>query len=282
MGGDQTSVQRFMATRDAKAAKRALATQMTVNFTVHVVLFIVGLAMLSYYTSYSDQLPPGETVHSAADDLFPRYIAHHLPIGVTGLVVAAMFAAAMSSIDSGVNSIAAVVMTDFFKRFNVGPRTDAGRMMFAKGMAFFIGAVVITGSALMRYIEGNITAVTQKTSNLLTTPIFALFVYAVWIKRATRAGAWAGTIAGVTTAVATAFSGPLVYFLHQRFGFDLSLVNVVAIEKTDPVTGTTWMTAEDPISFQWIGPLSLLVNLTVGIVVSLLTYRPSTHDDSAG
>lgn len=106
-GGDQVSVQRFMATRDAKAARLALAVQLGVAALVAITLVLVGFALLRYFQSQPDLLPPGKTLREAADNLFPRFIAFHLPPGISGLVVAAMFAAAMSSIDSGVNSITA-------------------------------------------------------------------------------------------------------------------------------------------------------------------------------
>ena len=127
-GGDQTSVQRFMATRDANAARWAFATQLTVGAIVSVTLYLVGFALLGFYRAYPAQLPGGVTVNEGADHLFPLFIADQLPVGISGLVVAAMFAAAMSSIDSGVNSITAVVMTDFLDRFGMKPTSEKGHV----------------------------------------------------------------------------------------------------------------------------------------------------------
>ncbi len=177
LGGDQTSVQRFMATQDLRAARRAVATQLSVATCVQLTLFVVGFALLGYFQLHRDQLPPSIDLKQNADDLFPRYVAYHLPVGVSGLVVAAMFAAAMSSIDSGVNSITAVVLTDFLERFGWTPRSERGNVRAAQLLALAIGVTVVIGSSYMKYIEGNITAVTNKTVNLLTTPIFALFFF---------------------------------------------------------------------------------------------------------
>ena len=98
-----------MATTDTKAARRALATQLIVGSIVTVTLCAVGFSLLGYFEKNLDQLPASIQLKDNADKLFPRFIAYHLPVGASGLVVAAMFAAAMSSIDSGVNSITAVV-----------------------------------------------------------------------------------------------------------------------------------------------------------------------------
>ncbi len=279
VGGDQTSVQRFMATRDANAARWALATQLTVGAIVNVTLFAVGFALLGYYEANPGQLRPNLTVSQNADQLFPIFISDQLPVGISGLVVAAMFAAAMSSIDSGVNSITAVVMTDFLDRFGLKPKTEKGHVRVARLLAFGIGAVVVLGSSFVEYIEGNITVVTNKTANLLTTPIFALFVFAIFIKRATPFGAWVGAFFGTLTAAAIAFSGPLVYLAHAQFGLDPTSFGVELIRKTDPVSGQTWMTAEDPISFQWIAPVALAVNLFTGYVACRLFPRVGTNDE---
>lgn len=269
-GGDQTSVQRFMSTRDVGAAKCALATQLIVSVIVQITLCLVGLALLGFFLKHQEHLPLGFDINSDADDLFPRYISYHLPVGVSGLVIAAMFAAAMSSIDSGVNSITAVVMSDYLGRFGWQPKSKKHHMAIARALALGIGLTVVLGSSMVKYIEGNITSVTGKTVNLLSTPIFGLFVYAFFLTRTTRLGAWMGTICGVATAAAIAFSGPLVYLLHLKLGIDPIQFGVSVIDVTDPVSGDQWQTAEDPISFQWIGPLALMVNLAVGIGVSFI------------
>lgn len=273
LGGDQTSVQRFMATKDAAAARKALAIQLCVGACVVLTLNLVGFALLGYFQNFPDQLPDGMTIKNDADKLFPRYIAFHLPVGISGLVVSAMFAAAMSSLDSGVNSVTAVVMTDFLDRFGKKPKTEAGHVLFARTLAFSIGAVVVFGSSYMKYIPGNITAVTNKTLNLLTTPIFALFIFALFIRRASPIGVWIGTFFGVVAGLVIAFSGPLVAFLYFQFGIDPALFNVELVTNVDPVTGETWTIAEDFISFQWIGPIALTVDIVTGTLASLLFPR---------
>ena len=243
-GGDQTSIQRFMATRDTSAARKAYATQLCVSLLVTLMLGLVGLALLGYAEANHGHLPSDVDIKEGADHLFPWFIAYRLPVGISGLVVSAMFAAAMSSIDSGVNSITAVVMTDFLDRFGVRPRTERGHVLGARFLALGIGAIVVVGSSFMEYVPGNMVAVSQKTNGLLVTPIFALFFFALFVPFARPIGVFAGAFAGIASAVVIAFSGPI-------FGFD-------------PETG--W----DPISFQWVSPVSLAVNLLVGTVVSLI------------
>ena len=250
-GGDQTVVQRFMATGSAAQARRSLRTQLVVAAVVAVVLTLVGFALLGYFNVHGDLLPAGIGVASNADKIFPHYVSFHLPPGVSGLVVAAMFAAAMSSIDSGVNSITAVVTRDFLGAAGAAPRSEDEEIRLARWMAFGIGTIVVLGSSFMDHIPGNITAVTAKTTNLLVTPIFGLFLFALFIPFARPAGVVVGTVCGITTAVLIAFSGPI-------FGMN-------------PETGL------DPVSFMWIGPAALIVDLATGAGVSLLIRR-ATRD----
>jgi solute:Na+ symporter, SSS family len=271
-GGDQTSVQRFMATKDAAAARRALATQLTVSVVVAFTLGFVGFALLAYFEANPNLLPADISLRDNADRIFPHFIAFHLPPGISGLVVAAMFAAAMSSIDSGVNSITAVVMTDILKQKSPSAATismidepgdqspyiapvvandevqAAQHMATARWLAFGIGAVVVVASSGMGAIPGNITAVTTKTANLLTTPIFGLFFFALFVPFASPIGVAVGTFCGTATAVLIAFSGPI-------FGF---------------VPGTV---DQDPISFQWIAPAAITVNIVTGCIASLVFPR---------
>lgn len=240
--GDQVSVQRFMATRDVHAARRAFLTQLCVAGLVTTTLALVGLALLGYFQAHPGALPSDLTVEANADLIYPRFISYHLPAGLSGLVVAAMFAAAMSSIDSGVNSITAVVMTDLFERFGYQPKTEKGHVFTARCLAFTVGAIVVIGSSFMGSIPGNITAITGKTTNLLVTPIFALFFFAIFAPKTRPVAVWTGWFFGVTTAVLIAFSGP-IFGYNQETGYD-------------------------PISFQWIGPVALGVNIAAGFLAN--------------
>ncbi|MDP7305880.1 MAG: sodium-coupled permease, partial [Pirellulaceae bacterium] len=229
---------------------RSFATQMIVSTTVAITLSLVGLALLAYFQAHSESLPSGMDLKADADKVFPHFIAFHLPVGISGLVVSAMFAAAMSSIDSGVNSITAVVTTDFLDRFGKKPETERGQLFVARVLAFGIGATVVVGSMFVGQIPGNITEVTNKTVNLMVPMIFSLFFFALFVPFSKPVAVWIGWACGMTTAILIAFSG-------QIFG-------------VDPITELP------PVSFQWIGPTSLLVNIIVGLVLSLVIPSPNS------
>ena len=249
-GGDQVSVQRFMSTTDIQAARKSFAIQISVAVLVGVTLALVGFSLLGYFQTFPDALPPDLDLKEDADQVFPHMISYHLPVGISGLVVSAMFAAAMSSIDSGVNSITAVVLTDYLDRFDRAPKSERAHMLFARGLAVAIGVIVVTCSGFMGLIEGNITTVTGKTTNLLTVPIFCLFVFALFIPFATRLGVWAGTICGTSAAILVAFSKEIAVY-YQMID-----------PKDDP-----------PVSFQWIPVTAFVVTLAIGCTVSFIQTK---------
>lgn len=245
--GDQVSVQRFMATEDVASAKRAVAIQLTVGAVVGLTLGLVGMALLGFFSAHPEFLPVGKTLPEVADQIFPIFIADHLPPVVTGLVIAGLFAAAMSSIDSGVNSITAVVMTDLLGRFGRKPESERAQVRFSRWLAFGIGVTVVLLSSVVGRIPGNFMAITNKTVNLLSVPIALLFVFALFVRSVSTIGAWIGTVAGVTAAVLVAFSGSI-------FG-------------VDPVTG------RDPVSFQYVPLAALVAGALAGWLGSLIFPR---------
>ncbi len=253
--GDQVSVQRYMATENAATARKAMTTWLIVGTIVGVTLGLVGFSLMGYFQANPELLvEEGLTLQKNSDEIFSYFIGKHLPPVVTGLVVSGLFAAAMSSIDSGVNSITAVVMTDFLGRFGFKTDTDVQQIKFSRQMAVVIGAIVISLSPVFGTVQGGFLAVAQKTVNLLTVPIFLLFLFALFVPFANARGVWIGTIASVTVAVLIAFGG-------QIFG-------QIPGPDGKPI---------DPVSFQWISPAALVVGLVVGLVGCKLFYRKESQ-----
>jgi len=287
-GGDQVSVQRFMSTTDTKAARRAVGIQLSVGCIVGITLGLAGFALLGYFQANPDAIPAEFLIGKAgeqltadaalkvnADQVFPRFIAFGLPPVVSGLVLSGLFAAAMSSIDSGVNSITAVVSSDFIGRLGKSSGGDHENVRMARILAIVIGITVVILGSLFSQLENhdNITALTNKTVNLLTVPIFCLFFFALFVPFASTVGVWIGAVFGILTAVSVAFSGPLVLMLHSQFGLDPSVFGTTLIETVNETTGETIQHCPDPISFQWISTLALIVNVFTGCLASLIFPR---------
>ena len=236
-GSDQTVIQRYMAVRDAKAARRSFLINAIATVMITCTLAMVGLALLSMYQNQPELLPEGWTVQGNADDIFPRFIGEKLPMGVAGLVLAGLFAAGMSSIDSGVNAVAAVILSDLtFWGRDKQRQGESDGVSHAKYLVYMIGVFVIGCGLLVGYVPGNFLEASQKITNLLVAPLFGLFFMALYIRWATPFGTLVGVIYGISTAVLVAY--------------------------WDVLTG------HDGLGFQWIGLYSLFVQIIVSCLVS--------------
>lgn len=138
-GSDQVAIQRYLATRDVKAARRALYLNMLVSLVISGALAFVGFSILGFFRANPQAIADGKDLFANADFLFPHYIANYLPAGVAGLVIAALFAAAMSSLDSGINSIVTVFYTDFLSRFRKDSGTREHNVKLARYLVLGIG-----------------------------------------------------------------------------------------------------------------------------------------------
>ncbi|HIA48578.1 MAG TPA: Na+:solute symporter, partial [Candidatus Hydrogenedentes bacterium] len=143
-GSDQVAIQRYLSTRDAQAARRVMLTSLCTDVLTGTFLGLLGLALWSYFQVNPHMLPDAYQTLQSADTLFPRFIALGLPAGVSGLVVAGLLAAAMSSLDSSINSIATIVTVDLLRR-HLAPLRDDRYYLRA-------GRWIATGAACLIYL----------------------------------------------------------------------------------------------------------------------------------
>ncbi|MBN1912075.1 MAG: sodium:solute symporter [Pirellulales bacterium] len=237
-GSDQMAIQRYLATRDVKTARRVLATSLIANVGVALLLMAVGLTLLAFFRANPQFLPDGKTILGDSDQLFAQFIVRRMPVGVSGLVIAGLLAAAMSSLSSGVNSSCSVLTVDFVDRFRRNRESELDHIKLAKYISVLVGVVVVGLSASVGLVEGNLLELAFKVVNLLTVPLFGLFFMAIFIRWATGPGTLIGAAAGVAT--------------------------VVFINYSEELTGTRF------IGIFWAMPVGLIVQVSVGMVASLL------------
>ncbi len=111
-GSDQMAIQRYLATRDTRAARRMVNTSLAVNALVIAFLACVGLELFAWFRLHPEMLADRQSISTSADQLLPRFVVIGLPNGISGLVIAALLAAAMSSLSSGINSSCSVIKSN--------------------------------------------------------------------------------------------------------------------------------------------------------------------------
>jgi len=240
-GSDQVIVQRYLATKNTKTARRARLYNEILGIVLSALAMLLGLALLGFFQARPELMPPHLGLKKDTDFLFPYFIANFVPTGMSGLLVAALFAAAMSSISSGMNSISTVVMVDFIQRFRSREHAENQTVKLARQLVIYIGLTIIILAMVIGKVPGNIVEMAAKTSSLLATPLFSLFFMAFFVSFATGFGSIVGILYGIFTAVLIAY--------------------------WDAFTGRT------ALSFQWIPLVSLAVNIIVGVLFSLVPVK---------
>jgi solute:Na+ symporter, SSS family len=225
---DQAVVQRYLTTRDEAQAARAVWTGAALAVPTSILFFTVGTALWAFYRANPALLNPVAPV----DSTFPWFIAQQLPAGVSGLVVSGVFAAAMSTLSSSINSITTAVVTDFSVRLHL-TTTEANHMRLARWLTVVVGTAG-TASALL--------LASWDVRSLWDTFLQALGLFG---------GGLAGMFAlGVFTRSATG-RGALV-------GFAVSAIVLLAVQQTTPV------------HFLLYGGIGIVTAFAVGYVTSLL------------
>jgi len=204
-GSDQMAIQRYLSTRDAQAARRALAVSLLATALSTVLLAAVGLAVLAYFKVHSSALPAGADIVQNADALFPRYIVVGFVPGVTGTVIAGLIAAAMSSLSSGINSSCSVIAVDFLDRLGRGTRSEAGHLRHTKAISWAVGSFAVIASTFVGFIEGSLLELCYKAVNLLVAPLFLIVFMTMCVPWATARGTLAGVVVSTIVAAGIAY-----------------------------------------------------------------------------
>ena len=209
-GSDQMAIQRYLATRDVKAARKMYLSSLISNILVYLLLAILGLAILAYYKEFPGLIPAGSTLRESADLLFPRFIVVGLPVGFSGLVLAGLLAAAMSSLSSGINSSCLVIIKDFIVPRKGVALTEKQEVRLAKLISACIGVVIVILSLVIGNVKGNLLELTYKTINLLVGPLFLPFFMSMFVRCAKPKATFIGTIFGSLVAILISFSNELL------------------------------------------------------------------------
>jgi SSS family solute:Na+ symporter len=191
-GTDQTIVQRYLTAKDERGAKRAAYIGVFASVPVWMLFMCVGTALFVFYRS-GHSLPEG----IKADQIFPYFMQTQLPVGMVGLVLAALLSAAISSLASDMNSLAAVCVQDYYQRFN--PRcTDRQRLTMGRFFVLLAGLGCIGVALLYAAWEGEgVLGVVFELYAIFSAGIVGIFLLGLLSRRANKQGLYVGIAACV-------------------------------------------------------------------------------------
>ncbi len=211
---DQTCVQRYLTTPNERDAARGIWTNALLTIPASLLFFGVGTALWVFYKTH-----PGElSATGKSDFIFAWFIAKELPMGVSGLVIAGLFAAAMSSLDSSMNSMATAITTDFYRWLNPHA-ADHRCLTLARYLTILLG-IIGTGSAILMAVLNNESMWDQymKIVGLFGGGLAGLFALGIFTRRASGWGAIAGfVVSAVVLYVVTQYT-TINFMLYAAVG----------------------------------------------------------------
>ncbi len=220
---DQVMVQRFQTSRSLKDSRQAFIVNAAGDAVWTLGLAFVGLTLFAYVNrdpQFSGMQP---------DRIFPAFLATKFPAGVVGLVIAAIFAASLSSIASAVNSCSSIVMMDFFRRLRPagdGGGDPAGRqrheVRISRLTTLVVGVCAIALSANVGRL-GDLIVIANKVIQLFTGPLLAVYILGLFVPFAGSRGALVGGAVGAAVSIYVAFWSGLAFVWPATLGLAAAL-----------------------------------------------------------
>ncbi|MCM4167486.1 Sodium/glucose cotransporter [Arenibacter antarcticus] len=247
--GDQNMVQRYASAKSTREAKKATIVYSAIAVPMWIMFFFIGTALFVYYEEF-----PNTVINSLeADQILPYFILSEIPPVITGIVISAVIAAGMSTMDSGINSISTVTVIDLMKPWLNKGKSDSFYLKSAHIIACMVTIIVISGAIVFSIMEKeSMNDISLMVASIFGGCLMALFIMGFFTKR----------IDGFSATVALGVAVSLNIYLG------LGVLEVLP----DSIT--------IPIHSYWVGAM---VNGTFMIVAyGISSFRKNTYNDLSG
>ncbi len=242
-GTNQQPVQRYMACTDLRAARRAALLSWLLGSVIVFLTLGLGVALAARYE--------GAAMHP--NDVFTTFVRDGLPTGLAGVMVAAIFAASMSSIDSTIHSMATATLVDFVERRRAEPLHDARRLRVARGLTLLYGVLAV-GAAFYAMAQGrDVIDLLLSWLGFLGGPVLGLFLLGMLTRQVREGHALAGVLGGY--------------------------VAVILFSKSDLVVAGETLAQVLGMHGIWSAAVGCACTVATGLLAALLTRR-KVFDDS--
>ena len=223
-GTDQLIVQRLLTCRDLAASRRALIGSGVAVMFQFALFLLVGLGLWAYY---------GGREFSRGDEIFASFVVNVLPSGITGLLIAGVFAAAMSSLSSSINALASASAYDFWAPLRGAESDDTRVLRAGKLFTLMWAALLIAGAVLFIPLSEGTTAVevALAIASMVYGGLLGAFVLAVWPTRADQRSVIIGMISGIA------------------------------------VVTSIWLFARSAVAWPWFVPIGTVITVGVGLIL---------------
>ena len=220
-GIDQNYIQRYKSAKDEKNARFSVLFGGLLYVPVSLLFFVIGTGLFVYYKAQPELLPA--TV--AGDLVFAYFIVNGLPVGITGLLLAAIFSAGMSTISTSVNSAATIILTDFFEH---GKKEipEKKKMIILYSMSFILGVLGIGIGLAMMSVKSALDAWWSMAS-IFSGGMLGLFLLGYLSRKAKGVHALTGVVCGVLLIAWMTLSGQQFFHSYLTIVFGTMLIFIV-------------------------------------------------------
>jgi Na+/proline symporter len=211
-GADQLMVQRYLSARSQRQAALALVASGFVILAQFAFFLLIGVGLFAFYQAY---LPPGSSL--APDDAFASFIVGYLPVGIKGLVIAAIFAAAMGTLSGSLNASASTMVNDLYRP--ISGCTDERRLLRISRILTVVWGLVQMAVALgATRLEDSVVNNALAIASFATGILLGLFLLGILTRRVGQQAALAGMIAGISAVSFAKFGTALAWPWYALVG----------------------------------------------------------------
>ena len=211
-GVDQLIVQRLLAAKSERDSKFALLSSGLLVFFQFSLFLVIGVMLYSFYLYH-----PGEPVPSDQDRIFPTFVVRHLPHGVSGLMIAAILAAAMSNLSSALNSLASTTVVDLYLPFIRKEASAAEQLRISRWMTLGWGIILVVLAIFSRGVKSLLEA-GLTIASITYGSMVGVFLLGVLTRKANARGSVIGMAAGVLSMLAVWHAGTVAFTWYVLIG----------------------------------------------------------------
>ncbi len=242
---DQTVIQRYLTTKDEREARRSIMMNGAMSVFISIAFFAIGAGLYTFFKTHPAEL---DYTMAKADIIFPFFMMSQLPAGIAGLLIAAIFAATMSTISSNINSISTAFSIDFYKRFR--PATSDKQMLSVARCACLIAGILGMSIALLMATWEILSLLDffQEILGLLSSGLGGLFLMGIFFPRIGGKSALIGFCSGVAAVFLVKNFSEASFLLYGAIGMVVSVLVAwicsFIFREQQNLKGLTWKTLE--------------------------------------
>lgn len=242
---DQTVIQRYLTTKDEAGARHSILLNGFMSVFVSIAFFAIGAGLFTFFKTHPAEL---DFTMAKGDTIFPFFMMSQLPQGLAGLLIAAIFAATMSTISSNINSVATAFSVDFYKRFR--PQATNQQTLRVARRTCIVAGVLGMGIALLMATWEILSLLDffQEILGLLSSGLGGLFLMGIFFPRIGGRAALVGFVCGVCVVFLTRYLTDTSFLLYGFIGMFASVavawVCSFCLKEEKNLKGLCWKTIQ--------------------------------------